>query len=150
MLVLARQLNERIIMPTVPATIEVVAIKPNGVRLGIEAASEVTILREEVLRRGSVSANDLVARTQADATASLHRLQHILRNRLETVALGLDLIGAQMERGDTTELPAMLHRLHGEVSRLDRQLRAVLSSAVAPASAALCRRNPEPAVEFSI
>lgn len=150
MLVLARQLNERIIMPTVPATIEVVAIKPNGVRLGIEAASEVTILREEVLRRGSVAANDLVARTQADATASLHCLQHILRNRLETVALGLDLIGAQMERGDTTELPAMLQRLHGEVSRLDRQLRAVLSSAVDPASAALCRRNSEPAIEFSI
>jgi carbon storage regulator CsrA len=150
MLVLARQLNERIVMPTVPATIEVVSIKPNGVRLGIEAAPEVTILREEVLRRGSVSANELLTRTQTDAVACLHRLQHILRNRLQTVALGLDLIGGQMERGDTTELPEMCQRLHSEVCRLDRQLRAALSSAVDPASSALCRRNSESAVEFSI
>jgi carbon storage regulator CsrA len=48
MLVLARQLHERIIMPAVGATIEVVAIKPNSVRLGIEAPPEIVILREEI------------------------------------------------------------------------------------------------------
>lgn len=131
MLVLARQLNERIVMPTVPATIEVVAIKPHGVRLGIEAAEEVLILREEVLRRGGVPAHDLLPRPRKDAEASLHRLQRILRNRLQTLALGLDLIHEQMGQGDPAELQAMLRRMQGEVCRLDEQLRGVLSDALA-------------------
>jgi carbon storage regulator CsrA len=48
MLVLSRRLNERILLPTVPAAVQVVSIKPGVVRLGIEAPTQVPVLREEL------------------------------------------------------------------------------------------------------
>jgi carbon storage regulator CsrA len=51
MLVLSRRLHEKIVLPGIGAIIEVVAIKPGVVRLGIEAPSEVTVLREELQQR---------------------------------------------------------------------------------------------------
>jgi len=128
MLVLARQLNERIVMPTVPATIEVVAVKPNGVRLGIEAPPEVTVLREEVLRRDASAPGELLALSESDARTQLNRIKLMLRNRLQGVALGLDLIRRQIEENGASELQGMLQRMEAEVRRIDQQLRILLSS----------------------
>jgi carbon storage regulator CsrA len=136
MLVLARQLNERIVMPTVPATIEVVAIKPNGVRLGIEAPMDVTILREEVLRRGGVPSGSLLAQSESDAEVRLGRIKHLLGNRLQGVALGLDLIRQQIDDSGTAELRSLLQRIDTELRLIDEQVRAVLSSSVEQSSAA--------------
>ena len=133
MLVLARQLNERIVMPTVPAAIEVVAIKPNAVRLGIEAPVEVAILREEVLRRSGASPNDAVVLSESDAKARLKQIKHLLRNRLQGVALGLDLIRQQMDDSGASELQGMLQRMEAEVCRIDQQLRVLLSACEPPA-----------------
>ncbi len=127
MLVLARQLNERIVLPTVPVTIEVVGIKPNGVRLGIDAPASVTILREEVLLRGNASVNDAFALRESDAATRLKRIRRVLNNRLQTVALSLDLLREQLEEADA-DSHAMLHRLGTEVKRLDEQLRELLPS----------------------
>lgn len=125
MLVLARQLNERIVMPSVQATIEVVAIRPNSVRLGIDAPPEVTILREEVLRRGGVAPEALVP-TERDAETRLAQVGHVLRNRLHTLALGLELMRQQLRIQFSPELEPMLRRMEDEVRALDRQLRTVL------------------------
>ncbi len=126
MLVLARQLNERIVLPTVPVTIEVVGIKPNGVRLGIDAPASVTILREEVLRRGNASIEDTLVPPEGDAATRLNRIRRVLNNRLQTVALSLDLLREQLEEADA-DSQAMLRRLGTEVKRLDEQLRELLS-----------------------
>lgn len=137
MLVLARQLNERIIMPTVQATIEVVAIKPNGVRLGIDAPPEVTILREEVLRRDGVAPGSLI-RTERDAESRLAQVRHVLRNRLHTIALGLELMRQQPRMHPSPELESMLHRMEDEVRTLDRQLRTVLHEPLGESPVAVC------------
>jgi carbon storage regulator CsrA len=136
MLVLARQLNERIIMPAIPATIEVVAIKSNGVRLGIDAPADVTILREEVLRRGGVPADNLLAQSQPDAELRLSRIKHLLGNRLQGVALGLDLIRQQIDDSGTAELRELFQRIEAEIRRIDQQVRAVLSSSAEQSLAA--------------
>lgn len=47
MLTLNRRAGERIVIDG-PCVIEVVRISPGGVRLGFEAAQEVTIIREEL------------------------------------------------------------------------------------------------------
>jgi carbon storage regulator CsrA len=127
MLVLARQRNERIVMPDVAVTIEVVAIKPNGVRLGIDAPPEVVILREEILRRGGVPPTPRVA-AEPDAEARLAQVRHILRNRLHAVALGLELMRRQLHDGPAPESEAMLRRMEDEVRTLDQQLRIVLDA----------------------
>jgi carbon storage regulator CsrA len=146
MLVLARQLNERIVMPTVPATIEVVAIRPNGVRLGLEAAADVPILREEVLRRGGVPPSELLADKPANAATRLQRIKHVLRNRLQTVSLGLDLLREQMGQGDPAEVDELLQRLQQEIRTLEQQLRPLLSGTAEAASPADARWNPDSAV----
>ena len=48
MLLLSRRVGERILFPALNVTIQVIAVKGGGVRLGIEAPSEVNILREEL------------------------------------------------------------------------------------------------------
>lgn len=136
MLVLARQLNERIVMPTVPATIEIVAIKPNGVRLGIDAPTDVTILREEVLRRGGVPADNLLAQSETDAEPRLSRIKHLLGSRLQGVAVGLDLIRHQLGDTGAVELRELFQRIETELHCINQQVRAVLSSSVEPSPAA--------------
>lgn len=51
MLVLTRRQNEKIVLPDLHVTIEVLATKSGAVRLGITAPPEVSILREEILHR---------------------------------------------------------------------------------------------------
>jgi carbon storage regulator CsrA len=60
MLVLSRRLKERIVLPDLGITIEVVAIKPGVVRVGIEAPPDVPVFREEVLDRSPARASALV------------------------------------------------------------------------------------------
>ena len=131
MLVLARQLNQRIVLPTVPATIEVVSIKPGNVRLGIDAPPEVVILREEVLRRGGVPSVPLLS-ARTDEEARLARIKHILRNRLDNVALGLDLLSQQLQSSPQLGLATMIRRMEDEVRTLDRQMKAVLDDLPEP------------------
>jgi len=51
MLVLSRRLNQKIVLPGSRTTIQVVALTPGVVRLGIEAPPEVAVYREEVWER---------------------------------------------------------------------------------------------------
>lgn len=51
MLILARQVTERIILPTVQTSIAVTAIRSGVVRLGIDAPPSIPVLREELLHR---------------------------------------------------------------------------------------------------
>jgi carbon storage regulator CsrA len=48
-LVLSRQLSEKIILPSLGVTIQVVAVNGGNVRLGIDAPAEVKVAREERL-----------------------------------------------------------------------------------------------------
>lgn len=49
MLVLTRRLHDKIVIPGLDVTIQVVAVKGGTVRIGIEAPPEVPILRGELL-----------------------------------------------------------------------------------------------------
>jgi len=57
MLVLARRLNESFVLPGLGVRVEVVAVKGNVVRLGIQAPPDVQVLRQELCdtacRRGA-------------------------------------------------------------------------------------------------
>jgi carbon storage regulator CsrA len=53
MLVLSRRLHEKILFPGLNVTVQVVAIKPGVIRIGIEAPPDVRIVREEILEQPS-------------------------------------------------------------------------------------------------
>jgi carbon storage regulator CsrA len=49
MLVLSRRLNEKIVLPGLAITIQVLDVRRGAVRLGIAAPPQVIVLREEVV-----------------------------------------------------------------------------------------------------
>ena len=56
MLVLSRRLNEKVVLPGLGITVQVLAIRRGAVRLGIEAPPGVTVLREELVDKSQQSA----------------------------------------------------------------------------------------------
>ena len=66
MLVLSRRAHEKILIPAIRASIQVLQIRSNAVRLGIEAPPEIAIVRDEIAGKHvrqhhtRVSASDLV------------------------------------------------------------------------------------------
>jgi carbon storage regulator CsrA len=112
-LVLSRRLKEKIVFPGLDTTVEVVAIKPGVVRLGIEAPPEVTVLREEVLP----NADRMPARAARPV-----RLDHQLRNRLNVAAVGLGLLRRQLQAGLTQAAVDTLDKIDYEFLTLRQQL----------------------------
>ena len=51
MLVLSRRLGEKIVLPGLDVTVQVVSVQGGVVRIGIEAPRDVKVYREEVLER---------------------------------------------------------------------------------------------------
>jgi carbon storage regulator CsrA len=132
-LVLTRRLNERIVIPGINATIEVVALKPSVVRLGIEAPPDVTILREEVYRRSA--APEPVARVPAGPT----RPDASLRERLNAVLANLAVLRRQLQADATLQAWATLGQIEDECQALQEQL----APAAGPADTVPFRPLPE-------
>ncbi len=116
MLVLARRLHEKIILPTLDTTIQVVGLQGNMVRLGIEAPRDVTIYREEVF-------------DPAAALADADRLAvpgHDVRNRLNNLGLGLALLQRQLPATLHAEARKTLEQVHAQFVALKAQVQALL------------------------
>jgi carbon storage regulator CsrA len=103
MLVLSRRLNEKVLFPTIAGSVQILAIKPGAVRLGIEAPPHVTVLREE-LAPPAVSP----VRPEAILLQNLHA-------ELQTAISRLDLLRRQLPG----TLPGEAAQTLGQ---LDRQL----------------------------
>lgn len=119
MLVLSRRLHEKIVLPSIQATIEIVGIKPGTVRLGIQAPKNVSVLREEIPDRAR-EWNSEPAPVAADA--ELRRLQELVRNRLRIAAKGLEQATARIEAGSPTEAAGLIERLAEDLRMLERRL----------------------------
>ena len=100
MLVLSRKLNEKIVFPGSNASVHVVSVKGNVVRLGVEAPPEVTVLRGELV---SQSAGDKPpARPRVDEER-FARLAHQINERLRTTGAGLGTVQLLLDVGLTDE-----------------------------------------------
>lgn len=100
MLILARKVKERILVPSIDMTITVVRVAGDVVRLGIEAPDGIVILREEVENTQPVQSLVTELRQQ-------HEEKHELRNTLASARTGLTLLEKQIEAGAN---PATLRR----------------------------------------
>jgi carbon storage regulator CsrA len=133
MLVLSRRHNEKILLPTIGTTIEVLDIKGDRVRLGIDAPSDVTILREELAARQGYS--PAAAKAAADVAAALARQQrHQLRNQLNAATIGVALARRQLQAGLVEQVAATLTKIGDGVQQLNQQMEA-MSTAHKPAKA---------------
>ena len=132
MLVLSRRLDEKILLPTVPAIIKVISAQTGLVRLGIEAPSHVPILREELTRNDKNPGLPPVA--DDGEVGDARDLRPVVRNRLNNLILGLTLLRMQLVECD----PVVRKTLDGLEDELQGLRRQVLpASAAAPELAAV-------------
>jgi carbon storage regulator CsrA len=61
MLVLSRRLREKIVLPSLGVTVQVLGVRRGAVRLGIDAPPDVTVLREELVGKPDPHADRRVA-----------------------------------------------------------------------------------------
>lgn len=127
MLVLSRRLDEKILLPTVPAIIKVISAQTGLVRLGIEAPSHVPILREELTRNDKNPGLPNV--TDEVPPGDAMDLRPVVRNRLNNLILGLTLLRMQLVDCDPV-VRKTLDGLEEELQALRRQV--LLTSSTAP------------------
>jgi carbon storage regulator CsrA len=119
MLVLTRRANEKILFPAINTAVGIVAIKPGVVRLGIEAPSEVVVLREELAALAECS----TARAATlEERSELRELKHLLRNRLHIAGVGLAVLERQLQTSQTRDAKITLAKITREFQLLQQQL----------------------------
>jgi carbon storage regulator CsrA len=126
MLVLSRRPNEKILLPGINTAIQVVSVKGNTVRLGIEAPPEVAIVRAELQPLQAPAA------PAESAESRLRRLRHLLRNRLNVTTVGLALLREQARAGLTAEVERTLAKMEEEVQMLRQRLESEAATAPPP------------------
>jgi carbon storage regulator CsrA len=121
MLVLSRRLNERIVLPAINATIQVLGVKPGVVRLGIDAPPDVRILREEVQDRTAEWAAKDTAAAENNVLFRLRDLNHRLRNYLNGTNVGLALLSRQLQAGLLEDAQATLAKIDKDFQALQQE-----------------------------
>jgi carbon storage regulator len=119
MLVLARRLYERIILPSLDTTIQVVGIQGNLVRLGIEAPPAVPIFREEVYDPARVVAG------RADAQSPT-AVRYNIRNRMTSLSLSIALLHRQLPVEFPADARHTLEQIDAHFAALKAQVLALL------------------------
>jgi carbon storage regulator CsrA len=131
-LVLTRRENEKILLPDVGVTVELMAVTGNRARLGISAPDNIRILREEV-----AASQDALKHAMARGPVS-REFAHALRNRLNAAILATETVRLQIEAGHLVETSASLDRIVAELRAMASMLQG--NSPAAP---------PEPVVTGS-
>lgn len=111
MLVLSRRPNQRIDFPALGITVEVLRVSGKNVRLGVQAPSEIRVVRNEI-----ADANPSDEPTGLTLLPS--ELRHTLRNRLNKAVLGLHLLQRRMERNESECTEDMIQNILYELGTL--------------------------------
>jgi len=117
MLVLSRREGEKLVFPHLGITLEVLHVRGNAARLGIQAPPNVVILRDELCKEGQ-STTLTGASPELSATK---KLSHAVRNRLHAATLALHLFRKQMDRGLAQEAERTWHKILDEFMALEAE-----------------------------
>lgn len=131
MLVLTRREEQKIVFPTMGVTVEVLRIRGNVAKIGINAPAEIPVLREEI-------AGDRPFENVASTPLS-REARHSLRNRLNASTIALHLLRRQIEMGKAEDAETTFRKILAEFTGLEREL-----APVGPAPAPVLKRS-EPA-----
>jgi len=112
MLVLSRRESEKVLFPHLGITVEVLKIKGNCIRLGIDAPPEMEVIREEL-------ASQPRSKNAANSRVDFGKLNETIRERLHSAARDLHDLHKQLENGDATEAEANIFRIFGELQSVD-------------------------------
>jgi carbon storage regulator CsrA len=131
MLVVSRKEREKIVFPTIGASVELLQIKGNVARIGIDAPRELPILRGELV-------DEQTPQYDPEAAQAARDREHAIRNELNIAALGLGLLRKQLQAGQADAADRTLEMLIEKVSHLREARSAHVGRALArPAPKAL-------------
>jgi len=114
MLVLSRRPGEKILFPSLGVSVEVLRSRGSVIRLGIEAPTEIPIIRGEI-------ADDETA-AEKPAVAGEEFRRHELRNQLNQLTLKLELLRMQLELGQAKEPDRRLSEAISDLSALENRI----------------------------
>lgn len=115
MLVLTRRTDQKIVFPNIGVTLQVLNVRGNTVKVGIKAPRDLAILRQEIAdTRGDTLSDSELGWLSAEA-------RHFLRNRLNTLTVGLRLCERQLKVGLTDDAEATLAKLLKELETLNQE-----------------------------
>jgi carbon storage regulator CsrA len=115
MLVLTRRESEKIVFPELGVTVEIVSLKGNRARIGVQAPQDVRILRQEIMDGGAVG-DPRSADVRPAST-----LSHAMRNRLQKVGIAARLANRQIAAGLVDDAQVTLMTLLAELESLNRE-----------------------------
>lgn len=113
MLALSRRPGERILFPGLNISLQILQVKGNNVRVGIDAPAEVVIVREEISN---------ASQPPAAAQAGSRRLSHAQRNQLNTAVLALHLAEKELQAGMVGSAEKTLEQGLKILESLDREV----------------------------
>ncbi len=140
MLVLSRRLNEKILFPSINATVQIVSLKQGTVRLGIEAPAGVPVLREEIAN-GETTRAESLAITQEQ---SLKKLLRQLQDRLLCTSIGLGTVQLLLDMGNCGEAQQLLGSIRDQLQLLRRGVEGELDETPAGKLAAMPAKKGTP------
>lgn len=118
MLVLSRRANQKVLFPNLGITVEIVGVKGNNVKLGIDAPPEIRILRSELVEEQEESGNTKLNQSNQNE-ASLKR--HQRNNQLNSIGLQIQIAQKLMKRGDQNRAMEVLEGSLTKLQTLDGQ-----------------------------
>jgi carbon storage regulator CsrA len=121
-LVLSRRTNEKIVFPASNVSVEVLSIKRDTVRLGIDAPPEVTVLREELTSKGGRETEAALRRAENQPRARLAALEQLLEKRLGIAQKGLAVLRDQLKERPDPDVLLTLEELQEELRLLQERV----------------------------
>ena len=115
MLVLSRGRNDKVVFPTLGISVEILRVAGSNVRLGIEAPTEIPVLRHELLKNSP-------APQEPPLLFATRQKNHQIRNRLNAAALGLHMLHRQLEIGEPDEAEASIFKIFRELKSIEDEL----------------------------
>lgn len=128
MLVLSRKENDKLLLPTLNISIEVVRIQGNTVRLGIDAPQDVPILRHEIADLKSIE----FAPDEETANQRTVNLAKAIRHRTDSCANALNLLHEHLD-GDVAA-QSLIVDVYNELRALEQDTKAALDESVESAT----------------
>lgn len=129
MLVLSRRLREKLLFPSINASVQVISVKAGVVKLGIDAPPEVAVLRHELVDGAAALPREHLAMRKA------RELSHAIRNRLNAASIGIALLRRQLMTEMTEASKETLEKLDRELGSLRQHLETGLPQSRAPVGA---------------
>ncbi len=125
MLVISRRENQSFLFPNLGISVEVLKVAGKVAKIGIDAPQDVRVLREEICDESELARAETATPTSAltpIVEALPAKLRHEMRNRLNPIGLGLQLIQKRISTGQMDELEQALESLIGQIKKLDIEL----------------------------